>query len=153
MPVSSPQLAHGQDPARRPDHLREREQARPRRDGGADRIGLGRDDDDPRARDVASAPSRPKCSSVVVTISSLRAEPEAAEDDVAAVGRARRERDLQRLGADECRERVPQLLPQLHHAREVRPAAAAVAVVPLELRAASPRSVARAIGPKVPALR
>ena len=37
--------------------------------------------------------------------------------------------------------RVAQLLAQLHHASEVRPAAAAVAIVPLELRAASPRSV------------
>ena len=46
-----PQLAHGQHAPGRPDHLGQREQPRSRRDGGANRVGLGRDDDDPRARD------------------------------------------------------------------------------------------------------
>ena len=65
----------------------------------------------------------------------VRTEAEAAEHDVAAVGRARRQRDLRRLGTDECRDALTQLLPQLHHACEVRATAAAVAVVALELRA------------------
>ena len=52
IPVSSPQLAHGQHPPGRPEHLGQREQARSRGDRGADRVGLGRDDDDPRAGDA-----------------------------------------------------------------------------------------------------
>ena len=132
MPGLLPELAHGQDPSGRPDHLREREQPRPGRDGGADRIRLGRDDDDPRAG------RRERAEQAEVLVGRrhdlvVRAEPEPAEDDVAAVGRARRQRDLERLGADEVPRCAPHLLPQLHHACEVRPAAAAVAIVPLEL--------------------
>ena len=84
----------------------------------------------------------------------VRAEPEPAEHDVAAVGRARRERDLQRLGADERREARAAAcsrssITRAKYGMPLRP----VAIVALELRARSRRSVARAIGPKVPALR
>ena len=101
--------------------------------------GLGRDDDDP------GAGRRERSEQAEVLVGRrhdlvVRVEPEPAEDDVAAVGRARRERDLQRFGADECRDARTQLVAQLHHAREVRASAAAVAVVALELRAASPRT-------------
>ena len=75
----------------------------------------------------------------------LRVEREPPEDDVATVGRARRERDLQRLGADECRDALTQLIPQLHHACEVRASTAAVAIVPLEL-ALIASCVVRAMG-------
>ena len=44
------QLAHGQHAPRRPEHLRQRQQPRPGRDRGADRVGLGIDDDDPGPR-------------------------------------------------------------------------------------------------------
>ena len=97
------QLAHGQHPPRRPEHLRQRQQARPRRHRGQDRVGLGLDDDHPGARRT-EGPSRPKCSSVVVTISSSGPSPSPATHDVAAVRRARRERDLERVGGDERRE-------------------------------------------------
>ena len=135
MPVSLTELAHRQDPARRPDHLREREQPRPRRDRGADRIRVGRDDDDPARPDVASAPSRPKCSSVVVTISSSGPSPSPPrtmlQPSVVLVVSATCSGSAPTSAAMRC----TQLIPQLHHAGEVRATAAAVAVVALELRA------------------
>ena len=65
----------------------------------------------------------------------LGTDPESTEDDVATVGRARRQRDLRRLGTDEAGDALTQPLPQLHHACEVRTPAAAVTAVTVELRA------------------
>ena len=60
-----------------------------------------------------------------------------------------RQRHLERLRADQRGDARAHLLAQLHHADEVRPAAAPVAEVPLELPAH--RLVGRPwSGPKVP---
>ena len=80
-------------------------------------------------------------------------------------GRARRARccsrpscsasaHVQRLDADEASASPrAHLLAQLHHAREVRHAAAALVEVAGELRRAAPRTSSGASGPNVPALR
>ena len=88
-----------------------------------------------RAPDACSGPSSPKCSSVVVTTSSLGAELETGEDDVAAVRRRRRQRDVLGADADERGDVRPQLLAHLEEAREPREAAATLADAGLLLRA------------------
>ena len=101
--------------------------------------GSGCDDDDPGAGG-AERPSRPKCSSVVVTISSSGPRPSPASTmlqpsvvlDVSATwsGSAR----------DERSEASAHRLAQLQHAHEVRHAAAALVEVALEL---APHRLAR----------
>ena len=84
-------VEHGQDPAGRPDHLREREQPRPRRHRSADRLRVGRHDDDSRA----GRGQRTEEAEVLVGRRHdlvVRAEPEPAEHDVAALRGARRQR-------------------------------------------------------------
>ena len=151
MPVSARSSRTGRTPSRRPDHLGKRQQARPRRDGCADRVRVGLDDDDPRAGDG----ERPEQPEVLVGRRHdlvLRAQPEPAEHDVAAVRGAGRQRDLLRLDADEGSDPAADLLAQVHDTREVRPPAAAFAVVALELGSHA-SYVARESGPNVPALR
>ena len=64
-----------------------------------------------------------------------RMQAEAGEDDVAPGRGTRCEPDLLRVGGDERREARARRLPQVHHAREVRQAAAAGCDVALELGA------------------
>ena len=62
-------------------------------------------------------------------------EAEALEHDVAALGRARREGDLERVGGDDVGEPCAKSIPQPHHLLEVRQAAAPLEGVPLQRRA------------------
>ena len=83
--------------------------------------GSGVDDDDPRRRDR----ERPEQAEMLRRGGhdlGFGAEAEAAEDDVAGVGRARGERNLQRVGADERREPAPHLGAERHRLFEIRQA-------------------------------
>ena len=118
------ELAHGQDAPRRPDHLGQREQPRPGRDGGGIASGSGATTTT-LAPDVASGPSRPKCSSVVVTISSSGSSPSPPRT-MLQPSVVLRERHLQGP-PDQRREARPQLLAQVQHPLEVRPPRSPVA--------------------------
>ena len=100
---SLPQLGHRQRRARRPDHVRDGDQSRPRPDRGQDRLGLRRHDDDARTRRV----QRPDQAEVLrVGRDDLvpRLEAEAREHDVAAVRGRARQRHQRGLDADELRD-------------------------------------------------
>ncbi len=144
----------GRTAAGRPEHLRGRDQPRPRRDRREDRVrvGLRR-----RRRAAGEAPTGPEQAEVLVRRRDdlvVRPEPEAAR----ARSRSRRrgrvgERDLRRLGADERGERRPQ-------PRRGAPASPRSTAVPLRPRARSsataPMSASAtgcASGPNVPAFR
>ena len=113
----------------------------------------GSDDDDSRAGSRASGPSRPKCSSVVVTISSsgpssrparTMLQPSVVEPVSATCSGS---------SADQRGERRAQLAPQREHPLEVRPCRRGRA---RGRRRAAPRiasTVGRASGPNVPAFR
>ena len=108
-----------------------------------------------RARRTCSGPSRPKCSASVVTISSSGPRPSPASDDVAAVGRRARQRDVLRRRRRAARRARARRAARAARASRSKYALAAAAVARGRRRAAprSRRAVGRASGPNVPAFR
>ena len=132
-PVSAAELGEREHRTGRPEHLRRRDQPRPGRDGGEDRVGVGRRRRRPRAG-RAERPEEPEV--LVGRRDDLVAGPELepAEHDRAALRRRARQRHLVGLGADEGRERAAELVAQLHRLLEVRQAAAALGEIALDPR-------------------
>ena len=122
---SSRQREHGSG---RPEHLRGRDQPRPRRDGREDRVRVGLDDDHTgrRGADRAEQPE------VLVGRRHdlvLGPEAQAAEHDRAALGRRVGQSDLGGVGVHERRERGPRLVPEREGLLEVRDPAPAPAEI------------------------
>ena len=124
------QMREVEPPAGRPEHVRRREQLRPRRHRGEDRVLVRRRDDDPRAGRV----HRPGQAEVLLVGDDdlvLGAEPEPGHDHAAAAGGRIDERDERGIDADHRGELAPGRLPLLRAsrrtaaARSVPPAARA----------------------------
>ena len=97
------QLVHREQLARRPEHVRQGQEPRARRDRRHDLVRIGRDDDDASLRRVQRAEQaevlvRRRDHLVAV------AEIETGQHDVAPVRRRRGERDLLDVDVDELRE-------------------------------------------------
>ncbi len=127
------QLAQRQHRPGGPEHAGGCDEPRARADGCGDAVGIGRHDDDLR-RGGAERPEQPEVLVGGRHDLVLRTEAEPAQDDPAAVGRRRRQRD--RLGPrpDERAERGAEVLPERERLLEVRLTRPPPDEVPLDTR-------------------
>ena len=150
-PLALAQLGQREDGAGRPQHLRDRDQPRPRRDRGEDRVRVGLDDDDPRRRGAERA-EQPEVLVGRRHDLVVGPEAEAAEHDRAAVGRRVRSGRPGRLGRRPGRRTRGARLAERHASpRSTRSAARPAR----DRRRPRRRRVRRrrASGPNVPAFR